>query len=277
MPRRWIAGGELPEVWVLELSSFQLDAVRDFEPSAAAVLNITQDHLDWHGSMDAYAAAKARIFGRDAVLVLNRDDAQVEAGSRRCSRRRDQGRRQGREGGARPCRGTSCASASTRRAAPGDFGLVTENGMAWLVRAHEPDEAPRKRRGDAPADAEELHLQRLMPADALRIRGRHNAANALAALALASAIGCALAPMLHGLREYRGEPHRVEHVASVQRHRLLRRQQGHQRRRHRRRARWPRRRPRAGQARADARRRRQGPGLHAAGGSRWRAMRAPSR
>jgi UDP-N-acetylmuramoylalanine--D-glutamate ligase len=62
---------------------------------------------------------------------------------------------------------------------------------------------------------DELHLQRLMPADALRIRGRHNAANALAALALATAIGCPLAPMLHGLREYRGEPHRVAFVASI--------------------------------------------------------------
>nr|MBP7503516.1 UDP-N-acetylmuramoyl-L-alanine--D-glutamate ligase [Aquabacterium sp.] len=58
-------------------------------------------------------------------------------------------------------------------------------------------------------------LQRLMPADALRIRGRHNASNALAALALATAIGCPLAPMLHGLREYRGEPHRVEHVTTM--------------------------------------------------------------
>jgi UDP-N-acetylmuramoylalanine--D-glutamate ligase len=83
----------------------------------------------------------------------------------------------------------------------GDFGLVVEAGMAWLVRA--------------PVQADELHLQRLMPADALRIRGRHNAANALAALALASAVGCPLAPMLHGLREYRGEPHRVAFVASV--------------------------------------------------------------
>ena len=69
----------LPEVWVLELSSFQLDGVQGFEPSAAAVLNVTQDHLDWHGSMDAYAAAKARIFGERAVMVINRDDLRVEA------------------------------------------------------------------------------------------------------------------------------------------------------------------------------------------------------
>jgi len=94
---------------------------------------------------------------------------------------------------------------------PGDFGIELVNGMAWLVRALEADET-RKRRKD---DAEELHIQRLMPADALRIRGRHNAVNALAALALASAAGCALAPMLYGLREYRGEPHRVEPVAVV--------------------------------------------------------------
>ena len=59
---------------------------------------------------------------------------------------------------------------------------------------------------------EELHIQRLMPADVLRIRGRHNASNALAALALCAAAGCALAPILFGLREYRGEPHRVEPI-----------------------------------------------------------------
>lgn len=55
-----------------------------------------------------------------------------------------------------------------------------------------------------------------MPADALRVRGRHNAANALAALALADAIGCPLGPMLHGLREYCGEPHRLEHLGSIE-------------------------------------------------------------
>jgi len=88
---------------------------------------------------------------------------------------------------------------------------VVENGMAWLVRALESDPTFRRR----PGEAEEIHLQHLMPADALRVRGRHNAANALAALALASVIGCPLAPMLHGLREYAGEPHRLAAVATV--------------------------------------------------------------
>ena len=69
----------LPQVWVLELSSFQLDGVRGFEPDAAAVLNITEDHLDWHGSMIHYAEAKSRIWGREAVMVVNRDDARVDA------------------------------------------------------------------------------------------------------------------------------------------------------------------------------------------------------
>jgi len=87
---------------------------------------------------------------------------------------------------------------------PGDWGLVVENDMSWLARARDDDVSPR-----------ELTLQHLMPADALRVRGRHNALNALAALALATAIGCPLAPMLHALREYRGERHRVEFVAAV--------------------------------------------------------------
>lgn len=95
---------------------------------------------------------------------------------------------------------------------PGDYGVEVVNGMAWLVRAHEADETRRRRKDDV----EELHIQRLMPADALRIRGRHNALNALAALALAGAAGCGLASMLFGLREYRGEPHRVESVGVVE-------------------------------------------------------------
>jgi UDP-N-acetylmuramoylalanine--D-glutamate ligase len=95
--------------------------------------------------------------------------------------------------------------------------------MAWLVRARELDETLKRSRGGKGAaaqghdvrEAEELLIQRLMPADALRVRGRHNAANALAALALATAIDCPLAPMLHGLREYAGEPHRVQYIATL--------------------------------------------------------------
>jgi UDP-N-acetylmuramoylalanine--D-glutamate ligase len=97
---------------------------------------------------------------------------------------------------------------------PGDYGIERLNGMAWLVRALEADETQKRKRGAA-VEEEEIFIQRLMPADALRIRGRHNALNALAALALATAAGCQLAPMLYGLREYRGEPHRVEPVAIV--------------------------------------------------------------
>ena len=191
----------LPQVWVLELSSFQLDSCEGFEPTAATVLNVTQDHLDWHGSMKAYADAKARIFGQQALMVLNREDPAVMAmlpEPVRVKLQKPVVRAHATFGGDMPQR-------------PGDWGIETVNGMTWLVRAMEADET-RKRRKD---EEQELHIQRLMPADALRIRGRHNAVNALAALALASSAGCALAPMLYGLREYRGEPHRVAPVAIV--------------------------------------------------------------
>ncbi|RQO62468.1 UDP-N-acetylmuramoyl-L-alanine--D-glutamate ligase [Paucibacter sp. KBW04] len=197
----------LPEVWVLELSSFQLDGVQGFEPTAATVLNITQDHLDWHGDMADYSRAKARVFGEQGLMVINRDDPLVEAMVPAAVLVK-QGR--GRAAKSVSRRVTRFGLDAPDR--PGDFGLVEEGGMAWLVRAREVDETIKRKKGD---DEEEISLQRLMPADALRVRGRHNASNALAALALASAADCALAPMLHGLREYRGEPHRVEHVATI--------------------------------------------------------------
>ena len=197
----------LPEVWVLELSSFQLDEAKGFEPDAATVLNITEDHLDWHGSMAAYIAAKARVFGKDAVMVINRDDAAVE------KLVPEPIPVKGRN--AKPIERNVIRFGLGEPTRPGDFGIRHENGMAWLVRAMEADDTPMRQRRGAQREEEPLLLQRLMPADALRIRGRHNAANALAALALATAIGCPLAPMLHGLREYAGEPHRVAFVATV--------------------------------------------------------------
>jgi UDP-N-acetylmuramoylalanine--D-glutamate ligase len=193
--------GALPQVWVIELSSFQLEAVDDFEPTAAALLNLTQDHLDWHGTMEAYAAAKAHIFGKRGLMILNREDPLVVKLAPEPVRLKG-GKYEQRPyitfGGDMPQR-------------PGDFGIEVVNGMAWLVRALEADETQKRRKDEE----EEIHIQRLMPADALRIRGRHNAVNALAALALAGAAGCPLGPMLYGLREYRGEPHRVESIGIV--------------------------------------------------------------
>ena len=191
----------LPEVWVLELSSFQLDGDSGFAPTAATVLNITQDHLDWHGSMAAYVQAKAAVFGQQGLMLLNREDPAVMAmlpPPVNAKLQRPRQRRYLTFGGDMPQR-------------PGDFGIEQVNGMSWLVRAQDADETRRKRH----EAAEELHFQRLMPADALRIRGRHNAINALAALALASSAGCALAPMLYGLRDYAGEPHRVQPIGLV--------------------------------------------------------------
>ena len=212
-----IDAGTLPEVWVLELSSFQLDAPAPFEPSAATVLNLTQDHLDWHGDMAAYAAAKARIFGNAGLMVLNREDEVVmrmhaaasavvspEAGVR-----------------GKPAKliTRDCITfGGDMPQRPGDYGIENVNGMAWLVRSQEADETRKRstrRSAAAQAEPEELFIQRLIPADALRIRGRHNAVNALAALALAQAAGCSLGPMLYGLREYRGESHRLESVALI--------------------------------------------------------------
>ncbi len=193
--------GTLPDVWVLELSSFQLEGAGGFDPTAATVLNLTQDHLDWHGSMAAYGRAKARIFGATGLPVLNRDDAAVMAMLPPPAK------------GKPPREAVSFGMDVPAR--PGDFGLETVHGMTWLVRAQDADDTRRSTRSRKPQEAPEIHLQRLMPADALRIRGRHNAANALAALALATAAGCQLAPLLYGLREYRGEPHRVEPIGTV--------------------------------------------------------------
>lgn len=194
----------LPDVWVLELSSFQLETARTFAPDAAAILNITQDHLDWHGGFDAYAQAKGRIFGATTTRVLNRDDAAVMKFA--------------------PAAGAADAPRTVtfglnEPVQDGDYGLSRDNGIAWLVEAVDrdaPDEVTttRRRRRDA-AHTPDIAQKRLMPADALRIRGLHNAANALAAFALARAIDLPAAPLLHALREYRGEAHRVEVIATI--------------------------------------------------------------
>jgi UDP-N-acetylmuramoylalanine--D-glutamate ligase len=187
----------LPQVWVLELSSFQLHTTYSLKTDAATVLNVTQDHLDWHGDMQSYANDKARIFGEDTVRVLNRDDEWVMRM-------------------ANPT-GENVTFGTDEPVLADSFGLVNERGVFWLATAEPTEEVEQKKRrkNDPPPPPVECYVKKMMPADALQIRGTHNASNALAALALCRAIGLPFAPLLHGLRDYKGQPHRVELVAAI--------------------------------------------------------------
>ncbi|MBZ2208820.1 UDP-N-acetylmuramoyl-L-alanine--D-glutamate ligase [Massilia soli] len=193
--REVLDAGELPQAWILELSSFQLHATFSLDADAATVLNVTQDHLDWHGDMASYANDKARIFGAHTVRVLNRDDAAV---MRMADATAD-----------------VVTFGTSEPAQAGSFGLQNERGVLWLAFGAPGEESEKKRRKNEPVEEVPCILNRLMPADALRIRGIHNASNALAALALCRAIGLPFAPLLHGLREFQGQPHRVELVTTI--------------------------------------------------------------
>ena len=186
-----LAPDELPDVWVLELSSFQLETTSSLAPDAAALLNITQDHLDWHGGMNEYVAAKGKIFAHEKTArILNRDDSTVmnfAAQDRRVF-----------------------TFGATEPQHPNEWGLVKEDGIVWLAFNEDDSVQLTKRK------VLEGHvLQRLMPEDALHIRGRHNSMNALAALALIYAAGLPISDALRALAQYRGEPHRVEYVMTV--------------------------------------------------------------
>jgi UDP-N-acetylmuramoylalanine--D-glutamate ligase len=193
----------LPDVWVLELSSFQLETTRTLRMTAAVVLNVTQDHLDWHGNMQAYAQAKARIYGMTDVLIVNRDDASVMA---MCE---------------------SLAGMNVRsfgRDAPmftGDVGLESSHDVLWLTTSEATEfeddlPTPVKRKKNAPPpERASGRLVRLMPIDALGLRGLHNALNTQAALLLARSVGAGLGPMLRAAGDYVGEPHRMEFVRTI--------------------------------------------------------------
>ncbi len=179
--RRVLAGGNLgepaldllaqpaPELYVLELSSFQLESTDSLELLAAAVLNLTPDHLDRYDSLSDYGAAKARIFAHATTAIVNLDDPRVAA---------------------MPRAGQRTVGFSLSRA-DADWGLVTGEGGPWLAQA-----------GRA-----------LLPLAQLRLPGLHNAANALAALAVGTAAGLELEPMLATLRRFAGLPHRSQWVA----------------------------------------------------------------
>jgi UDP-N-acetylmuramoylalanine--D-glutamate ligase len=156
------------ELYVLELSSYQLEATRSLDLKAAAVLNVTPDHMDRYASLEDYAASKARIFARCDTAVINLDDPLVVA---------------------MPSPGQATIGFSLRQQARADYCVSAGS----LVRRGEP----------------------LLALDELRIKGMHNAANALAALALGEALGLPLEPMLAALRSFPGLPHRAQWIADV--------------------------------------------------------------
>ena len=162
--------GALPQVWVVELSSFQLETTHHLNAEAATVLNISEDHLDrYDGSLANYAAAKSRIFKGKGVMVLNRDDDWSMANGR-CGRKIV----------------TFGLNAAPRAL---DFGLL--NGE--IVKGKDV----------------------MVTVDALKLTGLHNAANAMAALALCEAIGVPAAKLIEPLKSFAGLPHRVETVAEI--------------------------------------------------------------
>ncbi|WP_370261520.1 UDP-N-acetylmuramoyl-L-alanine--D-glutamate ligase [Limnobacter sp.] len=185
----------LPEVWVLELSSFQLHWTKRLRLHASTVLNLSQDHLDWHTSMEEYAQDKFRIFTEGAACVLNRDDPVVMGAVLH----------------------ESCRKITFGLNAPtalDEFGLLREGGMLWLAQTQGDEEAAGTRKKKQ--QPIEVHQKMLMPTEALQVAGLHNAANAMAALALCVAVGMPMARLLHGLRSYQGEPHRVQHVLQIE-------------------------------------------------------------
>ena len=150
---------DMPDVWVLELSSFQLVYTHTFNATAATVLNISQDHLDWHGDMQAYAQAKSKIFGEDTVCILNRDDSLV----------------MGLLSEAQKAERPIVTFGSNRPDEQGAFGIehdLRAGGIDWLVWAEVEEDIepkPKRRRKSAAIQEEEpLRLKRLIPADALR-------------------------------------------------------------------------------------------------------------
>jgi len=158
-----------PDLYVLELSSFQLEITDSLPCVAAAVLNLSADHMDRYAGMDDYAAAKARIFRHCRTAVLNREDPWVRDMAANVKRR---------------------VSFGLDVPQAGDYGLLGVGVDEWLAHG----------------------VEKLIPASVLRIKGRHNLANALAALALGEASGLAVQAMLTALEMFRGLPHRMEYV-----------------------------------------------------------------
>ncbi|MDU0810632.1 MAG: UDP-N-acetylmuramoyl-L-alanine--D-glutamate ligase [Burkholderia sp.] len=190
----------LPDIWVLELSSFQLETSYTFSPDVAAILNITQDHLDWHGNFHKYTAAKQKIFGEKTIRVLNRNDVLVmKAAQHNVSQ--------------------TITFGLNLPDREGDFGVSIDNEAIWLVEAlnknREYKSILNRYFKRSSVNTKKIRQKYLVPETSLNIRGMHNIANALAALALVRAIGLQNETILKRLCEFRGKAHRGEIIATI--------------------------------------------------------------
>ncbi len=163
---------EACELYVLELSSFQLETTFNLNAAVATVLNMSPDHMDRYASMQAYHRAKHRIFQGCRQVVINRDDALT-----------------------RPLlpATVNVTSFGLGPEESRDFSALEHNGKQYLAHERQP----------------------LLAVEELKIAGRHNVANALAALALGRAAGLDWEPMLNTLRKFPGLPHRCQWVGTV--------------------------------------------------------------
>jgi UDP-N-acetylmuramoylalanine--D-glutamate ligase len=155
------------ELYVLELSSFQLETIDQLNAEVATVLNVSEDHMDRYSGLPAYHLAKHRIFRGARQVVVNRQDAL-----------------------SRPLlgEGMPCWTFGLNTPDFHGFGLREENGEKYLA----------------------FQFETLMPVRELKVRGAHNQANALAALALGHAVGLPFDAMLASLREFTGLEHRCQ-------------------------------------------------------------------
>ncbi|MBZ4201064.1 MAG: UDP-N-acetylmuramoyl-L-alanine--D-glutamate ligase [Methylotenera sp.] len=159
-----------PDVYVLELSSFQLETTHSLQVDAATMLNLSEDHMDRYDSLQDYAIAKAHIFYQARTQVLNLDDAWSMLLAR-----------------------PKLAQVSFGLSEQAAFGLRQIAGESWLCEGE----------------------KQLINLQDLKIAGLHNAANALAAVALSRAVGVDYAPIIQTLYNFKGLPHRVEWVANI--------------------------------------------------------------
>lgn len=161
-------------LWVLELSSFQLDLTFSLAPLAATILNISPDHLDRHHNIEAYANAKQRIYHTANVLLYNRDDRQTFPIADLLNKQRLM-----------------------------SFGLTTPQVNQWGII---------QRQGkNYLAQGEDCWLA----VDELRIKGKHNWQNALAACALATAANIGREAIIQVLKTFAGLPHRCQWVRTI--------------------------------------------------------------